>query len=369
MRRRNQSGNAEEIDQTAPSAPPLGHMDFVAGYDNVKFDNFLFPPPPAYGDVIRPPSVNSDMHPTVPAVTEEEARDALIKYVSTKWCYSSKAARELVFTNITPSTALHYQLETFTEGRQASWTYEPYNGLSVDSPANGPAPQPWDVVVNPPEMFKDGNYCTIVPHTASVKTCYSCSGRCAKNCVKCRRKGHIRCTNCRTGYHGRRGRKMQCIVCFGTNRISCYACNGAGLSPCEICCGMGKLKWYIKLEVTWKNNNAHHVIEKTTLPDHLIKNVSGRIVFEAEHLQVAPLVTFFEGGINTASQRLVKQHANQFAGQKILQQRHFVKMVPVSEVAYTYNNDSYTFWVYGDENEVYEDDYPLRRCCGLCTIS
>ena len=35
-----------------------------------------------------------------------------------------------------------------------------------------------------------------------------------------------------------------------------------------------------------KNNNAHHVIEKTTLPDHLIKNVSGRIVFEAEHLQV-----------------------------------------------------------------------------------
>ena len=39
MRRRNQSGNAEEIDQTAPSAPPIGHMDFVAGYDNVKFDN------------------------------------------------------------------------------------------------------------------------------------------------------------------------------------------------------------------------------------------------------------------------------------------------------------------------------------------
>ena len=44
-----------------------------------------------------------------------------------------------------------------------------FSGLSVDGPANGPAPQPWDVVVNPPEMFKDGNYCTIVPHTASVK--------------------------------------------------------------------------------------------------------------------------------------------------------------------------------------------------------
>jgi len=50
-----------------------------------------------------------------------------------------------------------------------------------------------------------------------------------------------------------------------------------------------------------------------------------------------------------------------------LSQQHVVRMVPVSEVAYTYNNNSYTFWVYGDENKVYEEDYPLKCCCG-CTI-
>jgi len=50
-----------------------------------------------------------------------------------------------------------------------------------------------------------------------------------------------------------------------------------------------------------------------------------------------------------------------------LLQRHFVRIVPVTEVTYTYSNDSYTFWVYGDENEVYEEDYPLKRC-GICNI-
>ena len=49
-------------------------------------------------------------------------------------------------------------------------------------------------------------------------------------------------------------------------------------------------------------------------------------------------------------------------------QRHFIKMVPVSEVDYSYNNKNYTFWVYGEENRVYEEDYPLKCCCGMCTV-
>ena len=43
------------------------------------------------------------------------------------------------------------------------------SGLFVDGPANGLAPLPWDIVVNPPEMFKDDSCSIIVPHTASVK--------------------------------------------------------------------------------------------------------------------------------------------------------------------------------------------------------
>ena len=154
-----------------------------------------------------------------------------------------------------------------------------------------------------------------------------------------------------------------------------------------------------------KNNIGDHVVERTALPDHLIRNVSGKIVFQAEytqvivitllhtlptyHVQVAPLTSFSEQEINAASQRLVQQHANQFVGKRILRQvvclnvcrrhfyccfaavvsqHHFVKMVPVSQVDYTYNDKQYTFWVYGDENRVYEEDYPLKCCCVICTI-
>jgi len=44
------------------------------------------------------------------------------------------------------------------------------------------------------------------------------------------------------------------------------------------------------------------------------------VFFITCELQVAPLETFFEGGINTASQKLIQQHANNFTGQKILKQ-------------------------------------------------
>ena len=35
-----------------------------------------------------------------------------------------------------------------------------------------------------------------------------------------------------------------------------------------------------------KNNIGDHIVERTALPDHLIRNVSGKIVFQAEYTQV-----------------------------------------------------------------------------------
>ena len=91
------------------------------------------------------------------------------------------------------------------------------------------------------------------------------------------------------------------------------------------------------------NNVSDHIIERTALPDHLIKGVSGKTVFHVEHqlvggyqcqcivhhlaLQVTPLVTFFEDEVNTASQRLVQQHVTQFTSQRILRQVKFVQLV------------------------------------------
>ena len=45
------------------------------------------------------------------------------------------------------------------------------SGGVLDTPANGPAPLPWDIQVSPPEKFQNATVHVEVPHTASVKVC------------------------------------------------------------------------------------------------------------------------------------------------------------------------------------------------------
>ena len=46
------------------------------------------------------------------------------------------------------------------------------SGGIIDTPANGPAPLPWDIPASPPEKFKNTTGYVEVPHTASVKVCF-----------------------------------------------------------------------------------------------------------------------------------------------------------------------------------------------------
>ena len=64
--------------------------------------------------------------------------------------------------------ATQYKLESFTETRSCVRAIEPYMGMcvrvvhtpltalgeSVDGPANGAAPLPWEINVNPPSFFR-----------------------------------------------------------------------------------------------------------------------------------------------------------------------------------------------------------------------
>ena len=45
-------------------------------------------------------------------------------------------------------------------------------GQPIDSPVNGAAPQPWDIIAQPPEMFDDHETKLEVPHTANIKVCF-----------------------------------------------------------------------------------------------------------------------------------------------------------------------------------------------------
>ena len=61
----------------------------------------------------------------------------------------------------------------------------------MDGPQNGRAPLPWEIPVNPPDMFKDNTKVIEVPHTASVQVCHGCSGAGVTQCTKCTGSGHV----------------------------------------------------------------------------------------------------------------------------------------------------------------------------------
>ena len=48
-------------------------------------------------------------------------------------------------------------------------------------------------------------------------------------------------------------------------------------------------------------------------------------------------------------------------------QRHWIRIVPVSEVACTWKGKSFNYWVYGYNTLVYDPDYPQKMCWG-CTL-
>ena len=140
-----------------------------------------------------------------------------------------------------------------------------------------------------------------------------------------------------------------------------------GQVNCNTCNSKGQLRCFIKLIVIWTVHSNDHIIESATLPDELVRDAGGQIAFQESSVRVAPVGHFPNAAVNTASQRLVQQHNTAFPNEKILMQRHKVRIIPISEVQGDYKSKVFTFWVYGTENISYAPDYPQQCCCG-CTI-
>uniref|UniRef100_A0A2C9JZJ8 Uncharacterized protein n=1 Tax=Biomphalaria glabrata TaxID=6526 RepID=A0A2C9JZJ8_BIOGL len=147
----------------------------------------------------------------------------------------------------------------------------------------------------------------------------------------------------------------------------CFVCNGSGRIECYKCKGRASLRWYIELKITWKNHLEDHIVERTALPDELIRTVSGEVAFEETYPRVWPINHFPESEINAASNTLVSKHKSAFPTERILMQRHRVRIVPVTQVAYSYKDMNSCFFVYGFEHRVHAPDYPAKCCCG-CTV-
>lgn len=356
-------------DEPEPSAPPLELLDKVTGYEYASFDIVDVPPPSI------PVMLNDDENldrthlPSEPKLTEKEARQALHKYVSRHCCYGKSVAQDMSITKIVHSCAFHYTLESFTEKRQTSWAFEPYTGDPISSISSGTPTLPWNLPASPPAPFQNSNTKIEVPHTAVVKTCHTCGGVGRKRCFTCSGNGWEYCYSCHGD--GRRssfqGESERCFQCHGTGRRRCWKCNGDGMSACKCCTGTGQIKCFIQLHITWTNHMDEHIVDRASVPDEKLKNVSGQIVLSEEHPKLRPIDHFPDTTINMASLQLIQQHSTAFIAEKLLMQRHEVRIIPISTVFYRWKNFESSFNIYGFEHKVYAPDYPQTCCCG-CTV-
>ncbi|KAF0034716.1 hypothetical protein F2P81_012474 [Scophthalmus maximus] len=415
------------IPEEGPSAPPPGWLDDIHGYQGHKGgqdDNPLYPPPPAYNP--QPELNRNTLVPNVrvPTVSEDEARHALLKFVESKWTYSSKPARNLTFKELKPITVYRYRLETYTETRTSTWQFESYNGQMVDGPQYGMCPAPWDIPVTLPQRYTDMVEKVRVPHTSFVKLCHTCNGCGRTRCVSCYGRGveiilrpnqkiffsqhksdivspSLRCSSggdtdtlehaepseherlhnveaigdvtrivvlqkrCTICYHGR-SRNKRCTSCHGRGRKRCTHCHGHGYKTCSICHGSKNLLHFILLTVTWKNNVGDFIPDRQPdFPDKKFKKVTGDPFFVDESVLVYPIQGFPDQEICDVSTKLINEHLNRFSStSRILQQRQTIELVPLTHALYSYKGKDRSFFVYGTEKQVFTAKYP-----SACSIS
>ncbi|XP_043230699.1 protein SSUH2 homolog [Amphibalanus amphitrite] len=367
--------NFDGEDEPVPTAPPLDILDSVPGYESLGFDAVCVPPPPPEATWSEPsgPPPRDPVH-VGGELSEQQARAALLCHVTDHCCYGRGAARHMNIAKINYSSAHHYELQTFTEKRETSWTFVPYSGGEVDSPSCGEAPEPWSVPAEPAQLFHDEVKVMEVPHTASAKDCHRCKGQGSLSCAECHGKGWTRCLSC----HGNgwsadsSGYRERCYYCqasaYGDGKQDCLKCNAKGRVACPPCDSYGQVRCYIRLTISWKVTTSEHIVEHSSLPEELIREVSGQVAVEEEAAAVAPLTHYPDAAINLASAQLILEHQQKLCEQRVLAQRHQVRVVPVAEVNYTHKSHSGRFWVYGYENKVHAPDYPDRHCWGCCSL-
>lgn len=360
----------EEVDDYVPS--DMSGLQTYEGYADVGFgkeDAPPPPPPPSYAEV----ATSAIEFTTAANISEEEAREALLQFVAENCCYGDKAAKQMQFDRIDPSNALHYRLETFCEKRTTCRVEVPhYPHQRVDGPHNGTPPLPWNVPVSPEREFADLEYKLPVPHTAEVRRCGVCAGRGRVRCGRCNGCGRVTCPTCSGSGRERHNSEegiyyTTCTHCGGPGRVCCGRCDGSGRVTCGHCDGTGEMTSFIQLTVKFTNNVMDYIMEDTPMPDELVKTVSGTELFARTLPQVKPISNFPVQQINENSARLVEESRTAFPGQRQLKQRHNLRAVPVTSVAYTFKEESSTFYVYGMERKVYSPDYP-HRCCWGCNI-
>ncbi len=191
------SGDDDKEDEIPwHAAPPNDYIDNIKGYELTSFDAVNVPPPPDEVDLAaiglsvagatakegaketedKEGAKEEPKDPPAPPpppisltcevqLTEEEARKALLVYLSDHCCYGKGAARGMVVKKVELMPAYHYELQTFSERRETAWTYSSVKsggygdllgfGSGGGGGYGGTPPLPWEIEEFPSQPFKD----------------------------------------------------------------------------------------------------------------------------------------------------------------------------------------------------------------------
>ncbi|XP_054832376.1 uncharacterized protein LOC129327648 [Eublepharis macularius] len=301
------------------------------------------------------------------SVSEQDVKEALLQYVSSKHFYRTAPAKHMKVQNIKSLNTYRYRLESFTETRETYLASELYDGGFIDSRAVAPPPAPWEIVVDPPPLFTDCEMHIPVPHTYSVESCPNCKGRGATVCLSCGGTGKKTCCFCNgSGFNFQEDSNI-CSSCAGSGMVRCFKCHSNGWLKCYRCNGSGVLLFHTELTITWKNNVSEHVVDRNSgFPIYHLQKVTGKEIFMDEHSLVYPIVNFPEPSIDEGSRACIEQHRIQCESEsRILRQKQTVEMVPVTKVEYEWKGKLRSFYVLGNEKKVYAKDYPGKCCCSV----
>lgn len=326
--------------------------------------------------------------------TIEDARRAMERHAEEKCCLKGGIAHELNIIEMTAMSAVHIVFESTTEGRSTSTATAPHQpGAPVDGPQNGPAPQPWDILVQPTRLFHDEHRALELPHTSTIDGCDRCARRGTIACSSCTGVGTLVCVGCHgsgtvvlhhhhsTGshhhhhhsssdshhhhHHHHHETRQTCGRCGGSGRSRCVTCVGTGFVTCTTCTGTGVIRRYIKLDVNWKLYKSERVVDPSGLAANLIRGAGGVLMFQEEDAAIRPVSHLPQPNINQACNELV-------ASQKLpsvellLRQRIQVRCIPVYEVHYTHKSPELRrFWVFGTDRQVYQENYPSCLSCSI----
>ncbi|XP_026022969.1 protein SSUH2 homolog isoform X2 [Astatotilapia calliptera] len=325
-------------------APQANMFVNVPGYEGTVPGGAGFLPPPMPMEPVAPPQPSPENPEwSIPSLSEDEAREAFKKFVSSHICYSEDPVTQGVITSMEPFNTFRYRLETFTESRSTDWAHKPHEGEPADFYTQ-PAPRPWEVQATHPKHFSDHTEKIRVPYTSSIKECHTCHAAGTEQCKECSGSGKKACPMC----NGAAKSDPACTHCNGTGKDRCTKCDGRGKKQCETCKGKCQLLTYIELKVEWKNHVEDHLVEQSCgLKSDKLRSVKGKELFKSSQNLVYPLLGFKPQAVSQASERLIKEHQTKYGKtSRILQQRQAVELIPITQVNYKWKDKSYVYYVY-----------------------